>query len=134
MISENRLRTGIKKTPLQKSYEMIAGSQSRIIMFNNVFKQFSFLEISLVFDRSNQHVSIYDSYNAGVAATHIKSKKLQNASKTYSEINTVKFDLEEQEDHYTLYNAFAAWVTDGSSVAPQIDYAYNQIYQELPKR
>ena len=101
MISENHLRTGIKKTPLQKSYEMIAGSQSRTEMFNNTFKQFSFLEISLVFDRSDQHVSIYNSYNAEVASTHIKSIKLQNASNTCSEFNTVKFDLEDEE-HFTM--------------------------------
>ena len=88
----------------------------------------------LVFDRSDQHVSIYDNYNAEVAVTRIKSIKLQNASNTYNECKTVNFDLEDEEDRYTLYNAFTAWVTDGSSIAPQSNYAYNQIYQELLKR
>ena len=32
-----------------------------------------------------------------------------------------------------LYNTFTAWVTNGSSIAPQSDYAYNKTYQELPK-
>ena len=118
MISENHLRTGLKITPLQKSYEMTAGSQSRTIMFNNTFKQFSFPEILLVYERSNQHISIYNSYNAEVAANQIKSIKLQNASNTYSEFNTVKFDLEDEEDRYMLHNAFTAWVTEGSSIAP----------------
>ena len=90
MISENSLRTGLQRTPLQKSYEMAVGSQSRTIMLNNAFKQFSFIEISLVYD------------NAEVAATQIKSIKLQNASSTYSEFNTVKFDLEDLEHQYTL--------------------------------
>ena len=27
MVSENLLRTGIRKTPLQKSYELVAGTQ-----------------------------------------------------------------------------------------------------------
>ena len=58
LASENRLRTGIQRTPYQKSYELIAGSQSRTITFNNAYKQFSFLEISLVFDRSDQHKTI----------------------------------------------------------------------------
>ena len=58
MVSENLLRTGIRKTLLQKSYELVAGAQSKTITFNNAFKQFSFLEISLVFDRSNHHLSI----------------------------------------------------------------------------
>ena len=85
-------------------------------MFNNAFKQFSFIEILLFYDRSDQHQSIYDSYNAEVAATQIKSIKLQNASNTYSKFNTVKFDLEDQEDQYTLYNAFTSWATEGSSI------------------
>ena len=42
MVSENFLRTGIRKTPLQKSYELARGAQSKTIMFNNTFKQFSF--------------------------------------------------------------------------------------------
>ena len=97
MISENLIRTGIRKTPLQESYELVAGPQSKTITFNNAFKQFSFLEISLVFDRSDHHLSIYDSYNSEVAVTKIKTIKLQNASNTYSKFNTVKFDLEDQE-------------------------------------
>ena len=97
MISENLFRTGIRKTPLQENYELVAGPQSKTITFNNKFKQFSFLEISLVFDRSDHHLSIYDSYNSEVAVTKIKAIKLQNASNTYSKFNTVKFDLEDQE-------------------------------------
>ena len=135
MISENSMRTGLQKPPLQKSYEMMMiGGQSRTVTFNNAFKQFSFIEISLVFDRSDQHLSIYDSYNAEVAVTQIKSIKLQNASNTYSEFNTVKFDLEDQEDQYMLYNAFTAWVTEESSIETQSDYAYNEICQQLPNR
>ena len=125
------MRTGIQRTPYQKSYELVTGSQSRTIDFNNAYKQFSFLEVSLVFDRNDKHLSIY---NFSVAATQIKSIKLQNASNTYSEFNTVKFDLEDEEDRYTLYNAFVAWVTRGSSIVPESDYMYNKIRQELPNR
>ena len=81
MVSENLLRTGIRNTPLQKSYELVADAQSKTITFNNAFKQFSFLEISLVSDRRDHHLSIYNSYNSEVAATKIKTK-LQNASNT----------------------------------------------------
>ena len=121
MISEQVLRTGIKYFPYQKSYELVAGSQSKNFTFTNAFKQFAFLEFSLVFDRSNQHLNIYDSYNAEVAAVSIKNIKLQNASNTYSEFNTIKFDLEDEEDRFTLYNAFVAWVTKGSSIVPESD-------------
>ena len=83
MISEEVV-TGIKLTLYQKSYELVIGTQSKTFTFTNVFKQFAFLEFSLLFDRSDQHLSIYDSYNAEVVATNIKSIKLQNASNTYS--------------------------------------------------
>ena len=134
LVSESKLRTGIQKTPYQKSYELIAGAQSRTINFNNALKQFSFLEISLLYDRSDKHLSIYDSYNAEVASTQIKSIKLQNASNTYSEFNTVKFDLEDEEDRYTLYNAFVAFVTEGSSIVAESEYMNNEVRQELPNR
>ena len=45
----------------------------------------------------------------------------------------VKFHLEDAEDQYTLYNAFTASVTGGSSIVPQSDYVYNEIVQQLPK-
>ena len=77
MVSESLLRTSIRKTPLQKSYQLVGGTQSKTITFNNAFKQFSFLEILLVFDRSDHHLSID---NAEVASTHIKTIKLENAS------------------------------------------------------
>ena len=134
MTSKQILRGGLKLFPYQKSYEIIAGAQSKTFTFTNAFKQFEFLEISLVFDKSDQHLTIYDSYNAEVAATNIKSIKLQNASNTYSEINTVKFDLEDEEDKYNLFNQFRAWVTKGSSVVPDSEYIHNETAQELPSR
>ena len=134
MISNQILRTGLKFSPYQKSYELIAGAQSKIFTVTNAFKQFAFLEFSLVFDKSDQHVNIYDSYNAETAATSIKYIKLQNASNTCSEFNTIKFNLEDDEDRFVLYNAFVAWVTKGSSIVPESDYLYNKIRQELPNR
>ena len=134
MISEQVLRTGIKLTPYQKSYELVIGARSKTFTFTNVFKQFAFLEFSLLFDRSDQHLSIYDSYNAEAAATNIKSIKLQNASNTYSQHNTIKFDLEDEEDCFTLYNSFVVFVTKGSSIVPESDYVYNKVRQQLPNR
>ena len=134
MISNQILRKGIKYSPYQKSYEPVAGSQSKTFTFTNAFKQFAFLEFSLVFDKSDQHLSINDSYNAETAAVSIKYIKLQNASNTYSEFNTIKFNLEDEEDRYVLYNAFVAWVTKGSSMVPKRDYLYNEVKQELPTR
>ena len=134
MISNQVLRTGIFLTPHQKSYELVVGAQSKTFTFQNVFKQFTFLEFSLIFDRSDQHLNMFDSYNAEVAATQIKSIKLQNASNTYSRYSDIKFDLEDEEDRFTLYNSFVAFVTNGSSIVPESDYVYNNIRKELPNR
>ena len=41
-VSENLLKTGIRKTPLQKSYKLVRGAQSKTIPFNNAFKVFLF--------------------------------------------------------------------------------------------
>ena len=114
--------------------QLVVGAQSKTLTFTNVFKQFAFLEFSLLFDRSDQHLSIYDSYNAEAAATNIKSIKLQNASNTYSQHNTIKFDLEDEEDCFTLYNSFVVFVTKGSSIVPESDYVYNKVRQQLPNR
>ena len=134
MISNQVLRTGLKFSPYQKSYELVVGAQSKTFTFTNAFKQFAFLEFSLVFDKSDQHLNIYDSYNAETAATSIKYIKLQNASNTYSEFNTIKFSPEDEEDRFVLYNAFVAWVTKGSSIVPESDYLYNETRQQLPNR
>ena len=134
LVSSRKLRGGLKLFPYQKSYEIVTGGQSKTFTFTNAFKQFEFLEISLVYDSSDQHLTIYDSYNAEVAATNIKSMKLQNASNTYSEFNTAKFDLEDEEDKYNLFNQFRSWVTKGSSVVPNSEYIHNKTAQELPSR
>ena len=134
MISNQILRTGLKLSPYQKSYELVIGSQSKTITFTNAFKPFEFLEFSLVYDKSDQHLTTYDSYNAETAAVNIKYIRLQNASNTYSEFNSIKFDLTDEEDRYILYNAFVAWITKESSIIPEADYLYNKTKQELPSR
>ena len=58
MISEHGFTTGIKPTPYQKSFELVTGTQSRVVSFQGANKQFSFLSISLVYDKSDQHRSI----------------------------------------------------------------------------
>ena len=134
MISNKVLRTGIKKTSYQNTYELIRGAQSRTITFESSNKQFSFSEISLIFYSSYQHKSIYDSYNAEVALTTVSSIRLENASNTYSEFITVKFDLTDEHDKHIMYCAFITWICNGSSIASLSDYAHNPIYQEAPRK
>ena len=116
MISNNVLGTGIQLTPYQKHYEMVRGSQSITVTFEASARQFSFIQFSLVYNSTEQNKSIYDSYNAEVAAVQISSIKFENVSDTYSEFNTIKFDLTDEHDRYILYSAFTAWICKTSSM------------------
>ena len=107
-LSERVLRTGIKPTPYQKSFELLVGTESRVVNFQAANKHFAFLTILLVHDRSDQHRSAYDSYNKELASTKIKSVQLENVSNTYSSFNTVKFDMSDAHDKYLLYMQFVA--------------------------
>ena len=131
--SKRVLRTGIKPTPYQKSYEVNVGTQTNVVEFKGENKQFSFLEILLVYDKSEQHNSVYDSYNAELAATCISSVQLENLNNKYGEINR-KYDLTEEHDKYLMYKNFVGWATgQGCTVGPLTQYANNEIYKELIK-
>ena len=116
--SEHVLRTAIKPTSYQKSYELELGTQSRVIDFTGANKQFNFFPISLVDDNSDQHRTIYNSYNVERARKDIKSIMLENASNMYSTFNSVKFDNQDSHNQFLIYSQFVAWYCKGSSIAP----------------
>ena len=60
--------------------------------------------------------------------------KLENASDTYSEFNTIKFYLNDEHDKYLLYSAFTVWVCKGSSIVPLSDYTHKKTYQKNGKK
>lgn len=132
MLYERVLWTGIKPTPYQKPFELIVGTTSGVINFHSANKQFNLIAISLVYYRSDQHRSVYDSYNTELASTKIKKVQLENASNTYSSYNTVKFDTSNAHDKYLLYMQFVAWYYKGWSIVPLSDYVNNPTFQELP--
>ena len=80
MQSEHVLRTRIKPTPYQKSFKLVTGTESQSVDFTRGNEQFSVFSISLVYDNSNQYRSIYESYNAELVSTKIKSITPENAS------------------------------------------------------
>ena len=131
LLSEHVLRTGIRAAPCQKSFELDAGTKSRVVEFQGSNKQFPFLLISLVYDKTDQHKSIYDSYNGKVANTMIKSIQLENTSNTYSSFNSVKFDTSDAHNKFLIYSQFVVWYCKGLSIAPLPNYAKNPTFQEL---
>ena len=81
------LRMGTQKTPLQKTYETNVGQDSIDVDLLGANRQFDWIESSLIYDRSDKHTSIYDSYNHKLAAKRIKSGTLSNFTEIYSLTN-----------------------------------------------
>ena len=133
LLSKRVLRAGIRPTPFQKTFEINTGIQSFITDFKGANMQFSFLEISLVYDKSEQHATLYDSYNTEMAASQIASIQLENLNNKYGELNK-KFGLTSKHDKYEMYRHFVAWATGGgSSVGSLTEYSDNEVYKELIK-
>ena len=132
MQSKYVLRMRIKPTPYQKSFELVHGTESGVVDFTGANKQFSFFTISLVHNKSEQHRSIYNSYNVELASTKVKSITLENASNTICTFNSIKFDTDDSHDKFSLYNQFVVWYCKDSSIALLSDYANNPLFQELP--
>ena len=98
MVSKKVLRMGTQKAPLQKTYEINVGKDSLDIDFLGTNRQFDWLEISLVYDKSDKHTTIYNSYNVKMA-----SKKLTNFTEIYSLTNEKKYDIDNLTQRYLLY-------------------------------
>ena len=79
---------------MQKTYEINVGQDSIDVEFLGADRQFDWLEISLVHDKTEKHTTIYDSYNRGMAAQEIKSLKLNNFTEVYSLTNEKKYDVD----------------------------------------
>ena len=69
MVSKKNHKKGnSKKTLLQKTYEINAGQDSIDVDFFGANRQFDCTELFLVYDKSDKHTTIYDSYNHELAA------------------------------------------------------------------
>ena len=72
------LRMGIQKTPYQKTLQ--TGLQDFTVDFQGANRQFDWTEISLVCNKSDKHLTLYDSYNIECEANMIKSLEFANIS------------------------------------------------------
>ena len=132
MVSKKIIRMGAQKSPIPKRHEIKQGSDSLNIEFLGATRQFDWIEISIVNDKSDKHTAIYDSYNRELAAQNIKSLKLSNFTEIYSLTNEKKYSIDNLTQKHLLYKQFVAWHCNGSSVAPLTDYMDNPIFRELP--
>ena len=131
MVSKKIIRMGTQIIPLQKTYEINVGQDSIDIDFLGANRQFDWIELSLVYDKSDKHTTVCDSYNHELAAKWIKSVRLSNYTEIYSLTNEKKYDIDNLTQRHLLYKQFVAWSCGGSSVAPLSDYMNNPVFQEL---
>ena len=89
------------------------------------------MEISLVYNKSDKHLTICDSYNAECAARMINNIELSNISDAYNATNTMKFDTSNDTQKHLLWKQYAAWHCNGYTAAPISDYINNPVFQEL---
>ena len=83
---------------------MNVGLQNRKVNFYGFAVQFQFIEVSLVYDRSDQHQTIYDRYDLELAARNIHSLTLENATSTYSITGVLEYNIDNEDDKHTLYS------------------------------
>ena len=129
--SETALRQGVLPSPYQQLFEINTGTQTYTCTFKGAQRQFDWLEISIVYDKSFQHATIYDSYDLELASKIIKTIKFENTSTTYSLTGKLSFDIEKDDDKNILYKMLVAKACDGCSTAPLTQYKNNEIYQEI---
>ena len=108
MVSKRILRIGAQKTPMQKTFETSKGQESLNVEFLGSNRQFDWIKISVVPDKSDKHTTIYNSYNRELAVQRIKSLKLPNFTEIYSLTNEKKYDVDNLTQRHLLYKQFVA--------------------------
>ena len=91
--SETGLRQCVLESPYQQEFEVNTGTQDFTCTFKGTQRQFDWLEISIAYDKSYQHTTIYDSYDIELAAKLVQSIKFKNTSSTYSLTGKLSFDF-----------------------------------------
>ena len=87
----------------------------------------------MVFDKSDQHQTVYDSYGVELAAKYVQLLALEHASTTYSLTGHLESNVSNEDDRHWLYQMFVAYFYEGCSAAPLIQYKNNEIKQQLTK-
>ena len=75
LCSKMTLQTGVQFSPYQQSFQVNVGTQTLNVNFQGANRQFTWIEISLIYDQSDQHQTIYDSYNRCQRKIFQKSKR-----------------------------------------------------------
>ena len=126
--SETALRQGVLESPYQQVFEVNTGMQDFTCTFKGTQRQFDWLEILIVYDKSYQHTTIYDSYDLELTAKLIKTIKFESTSTTYSLTGKLSYDLSREDEKFLLYKMLVARSCKGCSSAPLTQYKNNPTY------
>ena len=129
--NEPALRMRVLPNSYQQTFEVNAVSQTVSVDFLGASREFNWLEISLVYDKSHAHEAVYDSYDLELAAHLIESVKFVNASKAYSLTGKLSYDINNKDEKYLLYKIFVAYQCNGATFAPLTDYKNSSVYQDM---
>ena len=105
MVSKKILTIAAQKTPIQKTCGTNIGTDAINIDFLGSNRQFDWIELSLVYDKSgksDKYTTICDSYIAELAAKTIKHVKLSSYTTIYSLTIEKKYDIDNLTQRYLL--------------------------------
>ena len=105
--AETALRMGVLPASYQQLFEINKGVQSLTVTFKDAQRQFEGLEISLVYDKSYQHLTVYDSYDLELASKMVQSIKFENTTSTYSLTGKLEYNYKNQDEKHIIAMAAA---------------------------
>ena len=104
--SESALIMGVLPPPYQQLFEINKGAQSITVTFKGAQRQVQWLEISLIYDKSFQYLTTYDSYDLELATKLIEKIKFQNTTSTYILMGIIEYNQGNYEEKKSLYQMF----------------------------
>ena len=128
---QDGVRMGVLPNPYQQTFEVASGAQTVSVDFQGASRDINWLEISLVYNKSYSHETVYDSYGLELAARLIESVKFVNASKAYSLTGKLSYDISNKDEKYLMYKMFVAYICNGATYAPLTEYKNNPVYQDM---
>ena len=87
--------------------------------------------ISLLYNKSDKHLTLYVNYNAEYAARMTKSVELSNIVDVYSMTNLPKYDINSDRQKHLLWKQYVVWNCNDYTTAPISKYINSPVFQEL---
>ena len=87
----------------------------------------------MVFEKSDEHQTLYDSDDVELGAKYVQVLALENSSTTYSLTVQLEYNVSNEDYKHWLYQKFVVYYYEGCSAAPLTQYKNRKVKQELTK-